>query len=97
MRLSQRIQNILKSSILKSFGDVQIYLFGSRTDDSKKGGDIDLAIDVDLSQDEFRQKKIAFLTSLARLNFDLKVDVVRYTPKDALLFSEIRRNNIRLM
>lgn len=97
MRLSPRIQDILKNAVLKSFGDVQIYLFGSRTDDSKKGGDIDLAIAVDLPEDTFRQKKIAFLTSLARLNFDLKVDVVHYTSKNALLFSEIQANNIRIM
>lgn len=97
MRLSPRIQEILKNAVLKSFGDVHIYLFGSRADDSKKGGDIDLAVAVDLPQNEFRQKKIAFLTSLARLNFDLKVDVVPYSPKDDLLFSEINANHVRLM
>lgn len=97
MRLSQRIRNIIQTAISKSFGDAQVYLFGSRTDDAKKGGDIDLAIAIDLPIDEFKKKKINFLASLARLNFEIKVDIVHYTTKDALLFSEIQKNNIRLM
>ena len=47
MRLSKRLKASLIKSILESFGEVDIYLFGSRTDDSKKGGDIDIAVDVD--------------------------------------------------
>ncbi len=97
MRLAPRIQNILKNAIFKSFGDVHVYLFGSRVDDSKKGGDIDLAVDVDLPHDEFRKKKIAFFTSLARINFDMKVDLVPYVPNDQLLFSEIQNNHVRLI
>jgi len=35
MRLSKRIVNILQNNIKKSFGDVNVYLFGSRIDDTK--------------------------------------------------------------
>jgi len=38
MRLSNRIHQIIKKNAINSFGHVNIYLFGSRTDDTKKGG-----------------------------------------------------------
>lgn len=96
MRLSKRIINILQDNIKKSFGDVDIYLFGSRTDDTKKGGDIDLAIDTYLSKQEFRKKKSLFLSLLIRIDFDYKVDIVNFNTKDELLHEEIQKNNIKL-
>ncbi len=60
MRLSDRIQKLIVDGIRKSFGDTEIYLFGSRTDESKKGGDIDIALTLDIDKNEFRRKKILF-------------------------------------
>ena len=96
MRLSNRVIKILQENIHKSFGDVKVYLFGSRTDDSKKGGDIDLAVDIRLSKQEFRKKKSLFLSLLMRIDFEYKIDVVNYNTKDLLLYSEIQNNSIKL-
>jgi len=96
MRLSKRIINIVQENINKSFGNVNIYLFGSRVDNSKKGGDIDLAIDTNISRQEFRKKKSLFLSLLMRIDFDYKIDVVNFNTKDILLNTEIRHNNIKI-
>ena len=96
MRLSKRLQQIIKQSSLVSFGDVGVYLFGSRVDDDKTGGDIDIAIDDNLSQDEFFKKKIIFLSSMVRSGLDLKIDVVQYKTTDKLLYSEIRNHCVKL-
>lgn len=96
MRLSKRVINILQENIKKSFGEVTIYLFGSRTDDNKRGGDIDLAIDTKLSREEFRKKKSLFLALLIRMDFDYQIDVVNFNTKDRLLYDEIQRNSIKI-
>jgi len=96
MRLSNRIHNIIKKNSISSFGDVNIYLFGSRTDDAKKGGDIDIAIDTNISKEEFKALKINFITSLVKLGFDLKIDVVQYKNSDKLLADEIKNTMIKL-
>ena len=96
MRLSKRIISILQDNIKKSFGNVNIYLFGSRTDDNKRGGDIDLAIDTNISKQEFRKKKSSFLALLMRIDFDYKIDVVNFNRKDELLHNEIQQNNIKI-
>lgn len=96
MRLSNRIIDVLQENIKKSFGDVNIYLFGSRTDNTKRGGDIDLAIETNLSKEEFRKKKSLFLSLLIRIDFDYKIDIVNFNTKDKLLYDEIRKNNIKI-
>jgi len=96
MRLSKRIINILQDNIKKSFGDVNIYLFGSRTDDNKKGGDIDLAIETNLSKEDFRKKKSLFLAMLIRIDFDYQIDIVNFNTKDELLYNEIQKNHIKI-
>ena len=48
MRVLKPEINIIKNNILKFDKDAQVYLFGSRVDDNKKGGDIDILIISDL-------------------------------------------------
>ncbi len=46
MRLSTFQVKVIKNTLGQVFGQsAQIYLFGSRVDDQKKGGDIDLFVD----------------------------------------------------
>ena len=42
MRLTQKEIEIIKNTINRYIKDSKIYLFGSRLDDNKKGGDIDI-------------------------------------------------------
>ena len=94
MRLKKVTIDKIKEAIYDSFGNVNIYLFGSRTNDMKIGGDIDLAVDVDMSRIEFRKNKIKFLTTLIKKNFDLKIDLFNYNTKDLLLKNQIEKNGI---
>ena len=56
--------------------DSRAILFGSRIDDSQRGGDIDLFIETNLSTHVARSKKIRFLIALKRNIGDRKIDVV---------------------
>ena len=97
MRLSDRIQKLIVDGIRKSFGDTEIYLFGSRTDESKKGGDIDIALALDINKNEFRRKKIQFKKYLFQKGYDLKIDLLQWNKNiDVLLQDEIKKNHLRL-
>jgi predicted nucleotidyltransferase len=58
MRLEKIVLNKIKEAINDSFGDVNIYLFGSRVNDAKKGGDIDIDIVNLNTKDELLKKQI---------------------------------------
>lgn len=91
------MQGALQKAILQSFGVVPVYLFGSRVDDALIGGDIDLAIDVGMDQEQFWQCKVKFKTALLKMGFDqIEVDVVPFNTKDELLAREIKENGVRL-
>lgn len=46
MRLDSQTRNIIKREVARSIGEGAVArLFGSRTDDAQRGGDIDLLID----------------------------------------------------
>ena len=97
MRLSDRMQKLIVDGIQKSFGDTEIYLFGSRTDESKKGGDIDIALALDINKNEFRRKKIQFKKYLFQKGYDLKIDLLQWNKNiDVLLQDEIKKNHLRL-
>ena len=44
MRLSEEEKKVLKDAILAIDDSARIFLFGSRTDDSRQGGDIDILV-----------------------------------------------------
>lgn len=93
MRLQSRIIDIIIDATQKSFGNVNIYLFGSRLDDAKKGGDIDIAIDSNLSRIDFRRCKAKLVAQLIKVDFDFKIDIVNYNTKDQLLKNQINQNS----
>jgi predicted nucleotidyltransferase len=79
MRLSNKEIAAIKEVTRVVFGDnAVISLFGSRTDDKKKGGDIDLFIQCErqISREELYQLKIKFLVQLKKIIGDQKIDVL---------------------
>jgi len=52
MRLDQEKIPLLVRAVHEAFGaNADVWLFGSRTDDTKRGGDIDLYVETDLDRD----------------------------------------------
>ena len=78
MRLTEAQVKAIQDNFFVSFmeGD-KIWLFGSRVDDSKKGGDIDLYIETNYS-DLFivTKKEMEFIANLKKIIGDQKIDIV---------------------
>lgn len=73
IRLTPTEQQSIKQTILHYDPKAQIYLFGSRVDENKKGGDIDLLV---LStQLEFREQ-IRIKIKLYELIGEQKIDLI---------------------
>jgi uncharacterized protein len=44
MRITEQEKNVIIDAVKSTDPNAKVWLFGSRVDDSKKGGDIDIAI-----------------------------------------------------
>ena len=77
MRLNENQIKTITTLAKKHFSDdVQVYLFGSRTDDRKRGGDIDLLIRTPEESDLSTIRKLSYLAELKKVMGDRKIDVV---------------------
>lgn len=83
MRLSTKEINLIKNKVKTIFGETIIYLFGSRIDDSKTGGDVDLYI-IPKTNDNMFKKKIKIKTILEDILFK-PVDVIIAKDKNRLI------------
>lgn len=95
MRLSKHYIDVIKKNFTLFFDKGDIFLFGSRVDDSKKGGDIDLYLAVDDHQNLF-EKKIKFLSRIKRELGDQKIDVVFNVDNNRLIEQEAIQWGIKL-
>ena len=75
MRLSTQEIDLLKSQLKALSDSAQIYLFGSRVDDTIRGGDIDLLVISDkLTMRDIRRLRIAFCTQFGEQKVDILLD-----------------------
>lgn len=95
MRLPHGYREIIKKYFDELFGDGDIYLFGSRVDDSKKGGDIDLYLAPKDNSGLF-EKKIKFLAKVKREIGEQKIDVVFNLDENRLIEKEAKRCGMAL-
>ncbi len=77
MRITQKQKKLIIENTSKYFGSTaKVWLFGSRTDDTKKGGDIDLYIETNLENAEIIPAKMKLLSSLYNALGEQKIDLV---------------------
>lgn len=86
MRISREEKEILVSEVSRIFGKkTKLYLFGSRTLDHKKGGDIDLLIRTggnEINKESLFMKKMDLLVALELRLGEQKIDVILELPGD---------------
>ena len=81
MRLSPEQLTQIRQSAAESFGpEVGVWLFGSRVDDSKRGGDVDLLVESDAPIDNPAFFAAQLSARLQRMIHGRKVDVLLLAP-----------------
>lgn len=96
MRLQVReIQTILRVAKEIYGNDVEVYLFGSRVDDAKRGGDIDLLVRTALPQKKGILARIRMMARLKYLLGDQKIDIIG-DYEDSLVAREALKKGILL-
>src|SRR5665647_3053893 len=78
MRLTAHQHAAIRATASETFGaDALVWLFGSRADDSKRGGDIDLLVKTNLTDiHTITRAEISFLTKLQMKLDEQKIDVL---------------------
>ena len=92
VRLTPLEIEAIKSTFQESFHkEDHIWLFGSRVDPDKKGGDIDLYIETHQYSDIVFQERRAFKIALQERIGEQKIDVVIKNPELNLYIYEVAR------
>ncbi len=96
MRLTSFEVQSIKKAFLETFEDGKIYLFGSRTDDTKRGGDIDLYLCPLQKFDDERIRRRRFLILLDEYIGEQKIDAVIAKDENRLIEQIAKRDGIEL-
>ncbi len=82
MRITDKQVKVIKQELINQFGqNASVWLFGSRVDDEKKGGDIDLYIETDHPVQNRASVAAQFSGRLQRKLGDQKIDVILADPQ----------------
>ena len=83
MRLTAEQAEVIRIAVHEVYGeDSLLWLFGSRVDDERRGGDIDLLVRPDTSGGYALMDKIRLLGKLERGLGERKIDIVIETADD---------------
>jgi len=83
MRISDFQRDAIVNAILACDPNAKIWLFGSRTDDSKKGGDIDIGV---LSKEIDLMKKCRIIRNICSKIGEQKIDLAVSKNGDTAFF-----------
>jgi len=95
MRLNKNQIKFFKKLSLEIFNSPNIYLFGSRTDDNLRGGDIDLYIQTD-KKENILKSKIVFLREFEKEFGEQKIDLIIDNNSTQKEIFEIAKKGIKL-
>lgn len=99
MRLTEQQSNTIRAAAQRRFGsDVSVYLFGSRVDDAKRGGDIDLYVETPETDADVLNRKLAMNADLQIEMGEQKIDIVVHRQGQPLrpIDRSARRSRIQL-
>lgn len=75
MRLTRNEVTLLKEKLASLSKEAKLYLFGSRVDDTKRGGDIDLlVVSKKLTKKDLRHLRLAFFKIFGEQKLDILLD-----------------------
>lgn len=91
MRLTESARQTIRQTTHEVFGEeAHVSLFGSRTDDSQRGGDIDLLVELPDLDSDHRRKGLTLAALLQQRLGDQPIDVLVIDPSTPL--APIHRN-----
>lgn len=77
MRLSQKQRQVIRDEVAGIFGaHARVHVFGSRLDDTERGGDIDLHIEATGNAEELLDRELALYARLQRKLGEQRIDIV---------------------
>lgn len=98
LRLSKEEIQAIKDTALDVFGsDVRLWIFGSRADPRRRGGDIDIYIEVQ-DVENILEKQLKYLSRLKLKIGDQKIDLI-VKPYDCkeIICVEAKNTGVRLI
>ena len=98
MRLTSKEREAIVTQARRIFGDAAcITLFGSRVDDNRRGGDIDLLVHADGDLHAAFRRKVQFLVEVKSRIGEQHIDVVVALPDDPRpIVAEANRTGVEL-
>jgi predicted nucleotidyltransferase len=96
MRISDYEKNVIIDAVKSADPDAKVWLFGSRADDSKKGGDIDIAVLSEKINNEAMQKIQVRRFICDRIG-EQKIDIVASTDGKEAFFRLAVEEGIELL
>lgn len=96
MRLANNERELIKKAFYETFQDGKIYLFGSRVDDTKRGGDIDLYLCPAQRYENERELRRKFQILLDEYIGEQKIDVIMAKDANRLIEKEALRTGVEL-